>query len=152
MAAAMIMKEHYDASPEKVFEVASDFHNAADNIGSITKCEVITDGPVGVGTRFRETRLMFKRECTEEMEVVEFDPPRSYTLGAESCGCRYRTQLRFTRNGKGTDLEFRFEAQPLTFFAKVMGFLMKPMMKTMMKECRKHLVDLKKVVESDADH
>lgn len=54
------------------------------------KIELLTDLPVGEGTRFKETRIMFKREATEEMEFVEFDAPNVYTLGSYSCGCEFR--------------------------------------------------------------
>ena len=113
--------------------------------------EMLTDGPVGLGTRFRETRVMFKREATEEMEVTAFDAPHSYSLGCENHGCRYRTEFRFAPNGSGTDLEMTFGAEPLTKTAKVMSFLMKPMMKTMMKHCSKDLEDLKAAVEDSGE-
>ncbi len=137
-----------DALPDRVFQVASDFHNAAERISAITKCEVLTEGPIGVGTRFRETRVMFKRECTEEMEITAYDPPHSYVLGAESCGCRYRTELRFTPKNGGTEVTFDFQAQPLTLFAKIMSILMRPMLKKALEQCHKDLLDLKATVES----
>lgn len=149
MATGLTVREHYNAPPEQVFAVASDFHNAEKNITAITKCEVVTDGPIGVGSKFRETRVMFGREHTEEMEITTFDPPNIYAVDAESCGCRYHTEFRFTRNGSGTDLEMRFEAEPLTFFAKVMSVLMRPMLKKITNECAKDLNDIKKIVESN---
>jgi hypothetical protein len=93
---------------------------------------------------------MFKREATEEMEVTAFDPPRSYTLGCESCGCRYSTVMRFTPRGAGTDVAMTFEATPLTTFAKVMSPLMKPMVKSCLKQVAKDLDDLKASVEGPA--
>ena len=93
------IKKHFEAPPERVFEVCTDLRNAARHINGIKKLEVLGDGPIGVGTRFRETRVMFKRECTEEMEIVSFDPPKGYAIGCESHGCRYRTDLRVTASG-----------------------------------------------------
>jgi hypothetical protein len=130
------------APPERVFAVASDLRGAPGRIRAITKLEVLTDGPVRVGTRFRETRKMFKREATEEMEVVAMDAPRSYAFGCESCGCRYRMEMRFVPKGSGTEMQMRFQAEPLTFFAKVMGLLMKPMAKKMMSGCSRDLDDI----------
>jgi carbon monoxide dehydrogenase subunit G len=130
------------APPARVFAVATDLRNAPGRIRGITKMEVLTEGPVRVGTRFRETRRMFGREATEEMEIVALDPPRSYAIGCESCGCRYRTELRFTPKGAGTELQMQFQAEPLTFMAKVIGTLMKPMARKMLKECAKDLDDI----------
>ena len=86
---------------EEVFAAATDFAGSVERIGGIEKVEMLSEGPVGLGTRFRETRTMFGREATEEMEVVEFEPPRRYVLGAESHGSRYRTEIRFAETGDG---------------------------------------------------
>ncbi len=45
-----------------------------------------------------------------------------------------------------------FEATPLTFFVKVMGIVMRPMMKTCMKEIGKDLDDLKASCEGAPPH
>jgi carbon monoxide dehydrogenase subunit G len=144
----MKIKKHVEAPPETVFATAADFARAAEFVRGIAKVEMLTDGPVGVGTRFRETRIMFKREATEEMEVTAFDPPRSYALGCENHGCRYHTEITFTPNGSGTDVEMVFDATPLTVLAKVMAVAMSPMMKKLAEECGKDLDDLKQAVES----
>ncbi len=54
------------APAEKVFALFSDFSNVAGRIAGITKVEVLTAGPIGVGTRFRETRMMFMKKVAEE--------------------------------------------------------------------------------------
>ena len=145
------LTKRIDAPRETVFRLASDFRNAADHIQGITKVEMLTDGPVAQGTRFQETRIVFKREATEEMTVSAYDPPSGYALDCESCGCHYHTEFRFTANGSGTDVEMRFDVKPLTFFAKVMGFLMRPMMKMCLKETGKDLDDLKAVAEGGTE-
>ncbi len=136
------VKRDVAAPPARVFAVASDLRGAAGRVRAITKLEVLTDGPIRVGTRFRETRKMGRREATEEMEVVAMDPPRSYAFGCESCGCRYRMEMRCVPKGTGTELQMHFQAEPLTFFAKVMGALLKPFAKKMMSGCTRDLDDI----------
>ncbi|MGH7149210.1 MAG: SRPBCC family protein [Planctomycetota bacterium] len=138
------------AFPEKVFQAAADFRGAPGRIRGIKRIEVLTEGPVRVGTRFKETRKMFGKEATETMEVVAFDPPNGYTLACESHGCRYRTEFRFKGNAGGTRVEMAFEATPLTFLAKAMGFLMAPMIKSVSKLVDQDLKDLKASVEGKA--
>lgn len=141
--------EHINAPVEKVFAVAADPHHAADVISAITKMEVLTDGPVGVGTRFRETRIMFGKEATEEMEFSVFDPPRSYTLVADSHGCHYVSTFRFIPDGAGTRVDFEFTGDAHSFGAKVMSAVMGPLMKgTMRKMLAKDLGELKRYVEA----
>ncbi|MCI0587818.1 MAG: SRPBCC family protein [Planctomycetes bacterium] len=136
------------AFPEKVFEAAADFRGAPKRIRGILKTEVVTEGLVRLGTRFKETRKMFGKEATVTMEVVAFNPPHGYTLGAEDHGCRYRTELKFTPHAGGTRVEMNWEGTPLTFFSKMMGFLMAPMMKGMATKCvEQDLSDLKASLE-----
>jgi hypothetical protein len=135
------------APRERTFAVVSDFANAAENVEAITHLEVLTPGPVGVGTRFRETRTMFGRPATEEMTVAHWDPPHSYTLKAESHGARYTTVFSFREKAGGTEVEMDFQAVPITFGAKVMGVLFKFMTKKMVETCGKDLEDLARAVE-----
>lgn len=144
--AGITVTRHIEAAPDVVFDRASDFRNAPDVIPAIIRVEVLTDGPIRVGTKFRETRMMFKREATETMEVLEFERPHRYVLGAENCGCRYRMDFRFAPGGRGTDVTMQFDAQPLTLFARMMSVLMKPMMKSMVRMVEKDLDDLKKAL------
>jgi hypothetical protein len=136
-----------NAAPERVFEIASDFEGAAGTVAAITKTELLTDGPVRVGTRFRETRTMFNREATEEMEVTAFDPPRSYALACENHGTRFHSVVRVVPGAGGCNLEMECEATPLTLPAKVMCFLMKPFMKKMMRGIATDLDDVARAAE-----
>lgn len=140
---------HISAPPEEVFDRAADFGNAADFISGITKVELLTDGPIQQGSRFRETRKMFGKEATEEMEVTLLERPERYALGCESCGCKYHSEFTFKPQGSGTDVEVTFEATPLTFMAKVMGVIFRPMAKMCLKAIEKDVDDLKNSIEGN---
>lgn len=133
-----------------VFEAVSDLEHAAERIGAIKEIEMLTDGPVGKGTRWRETRLMFGKECTEEMEITEFDPPSGYTVSADNCGCRYTTRFSVRPDGAETIVEMSFRATPTSLKGRLlapMGMLMQPMMKKMVMQ---DLRDMKAHVEGAA--
>ena len=117
---------------EKVFSVYSDFANAPERVEGITRLEILTDDPFGKGTRFRETRMMFGRESTEEMEVTEFEPNQKYTVEAYSCGAHFQTIFRFRPDGDSTDVEVELNTRNISLLAKLMsplGFLMAGSMK-----------------------
>lgn len=135
-------------SPGEVFAAATDFAHAPERISGILRVEMLTDGPVGVGTRFKETRKLFGKEATEEMTVVEFEPGRRYVLSAMSCGCRYRTEIRVEPTAGGSRIAMDFAGEPLTLVAKVMSFLMRPLFKSAAKLCAKDLADLKASLEA----
>ena len=135
------------APPERVFALASDFAGAAGRISGILRVEMVTKGAVGKGTRFRETRKMFGKEATEEMEVVAFDPPRSYTLRAASCGAEYLTEVRCVPDGSGTRIEFEMQWRSISFFAKLMSPLGMLFAGSMKKLVEKDLADIATAAE-----
>ena len=98
------------APPERTFEAFSNLETAAERIRGIEKLEILQRSEsgkngIGVGTRFRETRIMFGKEATEEMEITRFEPPSGYTVEARSHGAHYVSTFSFRADGEGTRLE-----------------------------------------------
>lgn len=133
--ADLTVSTHVAAPVERVFEVYTRIDKAAERIPDITKIEMLTEGPFGKGTRWRETRVMFKKEATEEMWVTGFDPPRSYTVEAESHGMHYSTLFSFTPEGDGTKVTWTFSGTPVSLGAKIMAPIFNVLMKGTMKKC-----------------
>ena len=128
------LEETVQAPQALVFGVFTDLQQAGETIDSITKMEVLGKGPVGKGTRFRETRMMFGKEATEEMEIAEFDPPRMYMVRGYSCGTEFDTTYRFDGGQRQTKVTMTMESRPKTLYARVLGPLFGLMMrKTMTK-------------------
>lgn len=142
--------KHIDVLPEIVFKVATDFASASEHIQAIDNVELLTDGPVQVGTRFRETRKLFGKEATEEMTVTEFTPPKRFTLETESCGCHYVCRHHLIHDIAGTLFKLEIETQAKTFMAKMMSPLSKLMSGSMRKIIEADLEDLKRVAERAA--
>lgn len=137
-----------NAAPEHVFEVFSDIEKAPERVEGIVKLELLGEGPVGKGTRWRETRVMFKKEATEEMWFAAFDPPRSYVVQADSCGADYYTTFTFQPEGEGTKVDMEVLAKPRTLGAKLMWPLGALFAGTMKKAMQKDIDDLKRVAEA----
>jgi carbon monoxide dehydrogenase subunit G len=137
------------APPATVFAVFSDLEHAAGRIQAISKLELVTPGPVGAGTRFRETRKMFGKDCTEEMQITAFEPGRGYEVSAHSCGAEFRTIFRFTPDGAGTRVDVEFQTLALSFFAKLMRPLSWLTMGTIRKCVNQDLEDLKRYLTTD---
>ena len=146
----MTFQVQVDAPRDEVFAAFADVGNLADRVEGIERVELLTDGPIGVGTRFRETRIMFKREATEEMKFTAFDAPNQFTLEADSCGARFTSVHRFTEQDGGTLVELDMSSKATTFAAKLftpLGFLMAGSMK---KLIRKDMDQMKAAIESRA--
>ena len=150
---SICLSKSIDAEPTEVFDRLTDLHKAAERIEDITHIEVLTDGPIGAGTRFRETRKMFGKECTEEMEITQFDAPRSYTVEAESCGARMTTRFDVEAEGNGSRVSVDMHSRPITLVAKRVSPVANLMCSGMMKKCiEKDLDGIKASIEQPATH
>lgn len=124
----MVRSIDISAPAESVWGIVSDIEHGHAAIPAIRSIEILGDRSTGLGTRWRETRVMFGREATETMEITGWDPPREYIVSARNHGCDYRSAMRVVPQAAGCRLEFEFGATPLTFAAKLMGGLMAPLM------------------------
>ena len=109
------------APADKVWSVLIDLDGSPSTISAISSIERLDGGDgFGVGTKWRETRTMFGREATEEMEGTSVDPGRSYTVEADGpVGVRYITTMSVEPTGEGSRVSMKFEAEPTTLLARV---------------------------------
>ena len=89
---------------QDVFAYISDLDNVPRWLPGVIEVEKLTDGPVAVGTRYRETRQAAERKGYVEMEVTAFDPPRTFATSFDQGG--YETTYRYIleADGKGTNV------------------------------------------------
>ncbi|TWU20055.1 SRPBCC family protein [Bythopirellula polymerisocia] len=139
---------HIAAPPEVVFPLLCDLEHTAENISGIDRLEVLTDGPIGVGTRFCETRTMFGKQATEEMEFTAFDEPHGYTVECNSCGAHYVATYELIPDIWGTTVKLDFDCQAMTLLAKAISPLSLFMMGPMKKCIAADLEDIKRVAEA----
>lgn len=148
--ATFIIKKHINAQPALVFQLASDVTHAAQYVEGIEKVDLLTDGPIGVGTRFAETRVLLGKESTEELEFTQFDPPHGYVVECESCGMHYRSAFHFVADIAGTHVRVEIEARPRSWLAKMLYPLTRFLLRPMLACIERDLDDLKVVAEGKA--
>jgi uncharacterized protein YndB with AHSA1/START domain len=145
-----------NAPAAAVFAAATDIPSFPQRITGIKKVEVHTAGPMAKGTRFSETRVMFGKEATATMEIIDFQPGRSYTTLSTQGGCEYRMIVSVRPiggggTGGGSELRFDFSGKPLTFLTKLMSPLQSLTVKTVgAKALRKDITDMKAALEKNA--
>lgn len=149
--ASITVEKHINAPVETVFARASNVHNWANQVEAITKIEVHTEGSVGDGTRFTETRTMWGKEASETMTFANFDPPNGFTLLASSHGCDYVSTHTFEPSGEGTKMTLHFKGTPRTLIAKLMGVMFALMKKSMCTMLEKDMDDLARACESESN-
>ena len=130
------LTERVAAGVDRVFAIAADVDAFPQNIPGILRTERLTPGPVGVGTRFKETRKLFGREATEELSVAVWDPPHVCRIDADSCGggnC-IQSMFRFVPVDGGTEIKLEVSMTATSWFAKLMQPLARMMMMGPMKK------------------
>ena len=116
------------APVQQVWQVATDLPGSPEVLRGVDAVEVLTPGPFGVGTRWRETRAMMGRSATEEMTVTAVEPQRSYRVESESRGARYVSTLAFAPSADGgTDMTMSFGGRPTSTVARVIGAVTAPL-------------------------
>jgi uncharacterized membrane protein len=143
------VRRHVAAPVQRVWDVATDLARSPQVVRAIDAVEVLTPGPFGVGTRWRETRTMMGRSATEEMTVTAVEPQRSYRVEAASRGARYVSTFAFAPSADGgTDLTTTFGGRPTSAVARVLGAVTAPLMRrAVVKALRQDLDDIAAAAE-----
>jgi uncharacterized protein YndB with AHSA1/START domain len=137
------MSEWVARPPKEVFDFITASENAPKIVSSVTSMVKLMEGPVRVGTRYRETRLMNGKEQQAELEIVEFEPTRKYAMQNVTEGIEivYRYSFQPERDGTRIDLVCEIKAKGLK---KLMLPLVASILK---KEDGDHLQRVKKALE-----
>jgi len=144
---SMNLSININATPEAVFAVVSDVENSPDRIDWFEKVDMLTDGPVRVGTKWRETRRMNNKQCVEEWEMTAFESPNYFSAYCDSQGYDVEWTMRVDPEGDGSRLTLDMKTKPRTFIGKLMTpveWLMSGMCKTIV---RKDLESTKAYIE-----
>ncbi|MGI9204462.1 MAG: SRPBCC family protein [Woeseiaceae bacterium] len=146
----MNLSTSINAAPEAVFAIVSDVENSPDRIDWYENVEMLTDGPVRVGTKWRETRSMNNKQSVEEWEMTAFESPRYFSAYCDSHGYDVEWTMRVDPEGTGSKLTLVMTTRPRTFIGKLMTpveWLMSGMMKSIV---RKDLESTRAFIEQDS--
>jgi uncharacterized protein YndB with AHSA1/START domain len=108
--ALIVSDVRLERSPEEVFALFSDPRSELTWNPKVRQMEKLTDGDVGVGTRFR---ARWKSSPVVELEVVRFAPPRGWTFyNGGPIEVTLDIDLESLDGGRATHLRARFDARP----------------------------------------
>ena len=99
-----IINEHIPHAPSKVFAFAIDPANATQVVQGVISSELVTEVPIGIGTRIRETREVRGKRATTELEIIGHEPPNKFAVLAEVSNIRVVYSYRFEAADDGTDV------------------------------------------------
>jgi hypothetical protein len=73
---------------------------------NVIKVEKSTEGPISVGTKFIETRLIRGNETEAEFEFIDYEENRSFTTKRETNGLEAIYEYDFQEIEEGTQVQF----------------------------------------------
>jgi len=132
-----VVTRQIHAKPETVFDAVAHIENFRKAVANITNIEFLSDRQSGVGTRFRETRVMKGREATVELEVTEYVPHDRVRIVSDTHGTVWDTVFTVEPKGDQTELTMTMDANAYKLLPK----LVNPMIRGM----------IQKAVEEDMD-
>ena len=141
---AFEFSEYIAASPRRVFEVISNPSEATKFLDNITQSTQLTDGPIAVGTVFRETRLMGGTEASADLTITAYEPDSRVGISTEAEGITVTYRYDLSPEDTGTRLTWLCELE-----AGGLRKMMLPMVAAIMKkEDGGHLQKLKAFLET----
>lgn len=144
--ATFSLTEWINASAETIFPKLHEEETAKQIMPGIQVYKKIGDGPVGMGTRFHETRVVNGREASNEIYVSAFDPPNTYAATSEHSGIKATYTYKLSAENDGTRVTLVADVD-----AGGLRKLFIPLVVRMMKkEDSDHLTRLKAVIEKAA--
>lgn len=119
-----------------VFDAITDIKKFPEKSADIVSVELLTEQEKGVGTRFRETRRMGKREGTTELHCTEYVENERVRFVTDQGGIVWDSVYTTKADGEGTVLTLEMDSRPHKFMAKIvlpiiMGALSKAVEKDM---------------------
>jgi uncharacterized protein YndB with AHSA1/START domain len=127
--------------PEEVFEFCSDLRSELQWNPKVKYIEKLTDGPVGVGTRYR---ARWANSGPTAVEVVRFDRPHRWATTATARGMSIRFQGTVTDAGPGALYSAYLKLHP-----KGLAWLVAPLaLLAMRRQDQQHMDRIREALES----
>jgi carbon monoxide dehydrogenase subunit G len=101
---------------DEVFEFVSNPENIPHFIPAVVRCEKLDDAKICVGSKLLETRKVFNKEATAQVEVSRYERNKIFAIKSENKGVFGEYVYEFTSEVNGTRLS-------ITAFANVSGIM-----------------------------
>jgi carbon monoxide dehydrogenase subunit G len=133
-----------DRPPEDVFAYLADVSNLTVWQSGVHSAEIEGGGAAIAGARVVESRTMLGKEMTTTLEIVDFEPPRLFTLRALDGPALLTIRHELEPSGGETELRVVVEGE----VKHMPGFAAGLMMRGAERQFRKDFERLKRLLES----
>ncbi|MDE2721497.1 SRPBCC family protein [Candidatus Palauibacter polyketidifaciens] len=114
-----------NASCGTVFRAVADLGHFSKAVPQIDRIEILSESTAGVGTRFRETRLVRGRETASELRVAELVENERVRYVSDTFGTRWNSTFTVAPAGDRTRLTMVIQGRPYRVLSRLAAPLMK---------------------------
>lgn len=128
-----------DRPIDEVFAVAADVAAQPAWSPTVLRATKLTEGPIGLGTRFR---MAVKGQGQFEVEIAEYDPPRRLRVSNSTRQMDMYHQFVLTSEGERTRVEHLAEVCPKGLFrllSPILGMVLNRNMRAATEGFQRHL-------------
>lgn len=104
---------------ELVFKTVAQVEEFSKAIPHILEIEFLSDVKIGVGARFKETRLVNGRKATTELQVTEYAENERVRIVSDTHGTVWDTVFTLADQGGKTILEMVMDVRPHSMLARL---------------------------------
>ena len=133
------------ASQGRVFGVVSDIDSLPDRDPDVVRIEYLGEQLAGVGTRFRDVRMVRGKELHTDLEVTELEEPSRIRMVSDTHGTVWDTRYEVRPEAGASVLTITMEATAHASLPRLLNPLMKGMFRNGIK---KHAKSLKAYCEA----
>lgn len=127
MSSPTVVTKAIAAPIDVVFKTVSDINLFSKAVPHIVNVEFLSPAKSGVGTRFRETRLMRGKKAETELEITEFVENNRVRYVADSHGTVWDTVFTVEPDRDYTLLTMTMDAKAKKLLPKIMNRLIRGM-------------------------
>ncbi len=125
----IVVEREVEAPIDRVFRTVAHIEEFQRAVPHIVRVDFLSDVKTGVGTRFRETRLMKGKEAETELETTEYVENDRVRMVADSHGTVWDTVFSVTESGGVTHLTLSMDARPHELLSRLTVPLIKGMVR-----------------------
>lgn len=125
----IVIKREIRAPVDFVFKSISEISHLPQTVPEIEKVEFLSETKSGIGTCFRETRIINGKESITDLEVTEYKKNEHIRMKADSHGTVWDSLFQVEKEGEFTRLTLTMDANAHRLLPKLLNPLMKGMYK-----------------------
>lgn len=128
-----------NAPIEEVFKTISTPETFKESVPHILSVEFLSEQHSGIGTRFKETRMMGKREASTVLEISELVTNSSIRMVSKAGGSTWDSEFTVSEEPEGIRLQLEMKAIPHNLFARMMNSMIAKMLNKAIAEDLEHV-------------